>query len=110
MTTEPTSEIHDIDSKALSRFIVLPAAVTVALAILLFVRGVNFLGAFLALALPLGALGLIFVLLRDGSFRSSAGVISPQSNAGRYWLTIGLLGFVYLVATVALAALLLRSA
>ena len=68
------------------------------------------LGAFLALALPLGALALIFVFLRDGRFRSSVGVISPQGNAWRYWLTIGMLGFVYLVGTVALVALLLRSA
>jgi hypothetical protein len=110
MTTEPTPGIHDLDSKALSRFIALPALVTVTFASLLLVRGIPLLGAFLALALPLGALGLIFVFLRDGSFRSSAGVVSPQRNARRYWLTIGMLGFVYLVGTVALGALLLRSA
>src|SRR5437762_2849029 len=110
MTTEPTPEIHDFDSKALSRFIALPAVVTVVVAILLLVRGEHFVGALMALALPLGALGLIFVFLRDGSFRSSAGVISLQGNARRYWLTIGILSFVYLVATVALVALLLRSA
>src|ERR1043166_8430767 len=98
MTTEPTPEIHGIASKALSRFIALPAVVTVTVAILLLVRGVYFLGAFMALALPLGALGLIFVFLRDGSFRSSVGVISLQVNARRFWLTIGVLSFVYLVA------------
>jgi len=109
MTTEPSQRVHEVDLKVLSRLIVLPAVVTVTLAILLFVRGIPFLGAFLALALPLGALGLVFVFLRDGGFRSSAGVISPQRNARRYWFTIGLLGLVYMVGTVALAALVLRS-
>jgi hypothetical protein len=109
MTTEPSSRIQDVDAKALSRFVALPAVVTATIAILLLVRGFPFVGALLALALPLGALGLIFVFLRDGSFRSSVGVVSRHVNARRYWLTIGTLGFVYLVATVVLVGLLLRS-
>jgi hypothetical protein len=109
MSTEPASERFISNPKVLSRFVALPATATSILAFSLWGRGVNLVGALFALALPLGALALIYVLLRDGGFRSSEGLVSGPQNARRYWATIGILGLVYLVATVALAALLLRS-
>lgn len=110
MTTKPTPRTHHVDTRAMARFVAFPAVATVTIAILLPGRGFGVPGTLLALVLPLGALGLIFVFLRAGGFRAGAGVVSPQLNPRRYWVTIGALGLVYLMGTSALAALLLRSA
>ena len=94
--------------RVLSHFVPLAALVNVTLGILLLMRGVSFLGALIAVVLPLGALALIYVMLRDGGFRASSGVISVHENAHRYWFTLSTVAVVYFAATSLLAALLLR--
>ena len=112
MTTETTPKYVTLPPnaqlKALSHVVPLAALVNVSLGILLLTRGV-FLGALVAVALPLGALALIYRMLRDGGFRGSSGVVSAQENARRYWLTISAVAAVYLVATSFLAVSLLGS-
>ena len=110
MTTEITSTpIGGGDPKVpfntAAPFVFLSGFVNVALAILLFNRGANVVGAVLAVALPLGALTLVYQMVRDGGFRTSRQFVSAQDTPRQYWLTVGTLTGLYVVATIMLLVL-----
>lgn len=110
MTTETTSTkigagAPKVPFNTAAPFVFLSGFVNVALAVLLLNRGVNVVGAILAVALPLGALTLVYRMVRDGGFRTSRQFVSAQDTPKHFWLTVGTLAGLYVVATIMLLVL-----
>jgi len=91
---------------AAAPFVFLSGFVNVAQAILLFHSGAaNIVGFIFIIALPLGALTLVYQIVRDGGFRTSRQFVSAQDTPKQYWLTVGTLTGLYVVATLMLLVL-----